>query len=84
MQKLLNESLSIFLTTLPPYICLVNLAFVVLISPLSLLPSLTPHHSLPQAGVHRVQRVPITDGAGKVQTSTATVAVMPEVRQMKS
>jgi protein subunit release factor A len=29
--------------------------------------------------VHRVQRVPITDGAGKVQTSTATVAVMPEV-----
>ena len=32
-----------------------------------------------QAGVHRVQRVPITDGAGKVQTSTATVAVMPEV-----
>ena len=35
--------------------------------------------SLYQAGVHRVQRVPITDGAGKVQTSTATVAVMPEV-----
>ena len=34
---------------------------------------------LTQAGVHRVQRVPITDGAGKVQTSTATVAVMPEV-----
>ena len=29
--------------------------------------------------MHRVQRVPITDGAGKVQTSTATVAVMPEV-----
>ena len=37
---------------------------------------------IPQAGVHRVQRVPITDGAGKVQTSTATVAVMPEVSQM--
>eukprot|EP00596_Hydrurales_sp_CCMP1899_P008667 CAMPEP_0119038660 /NCGR_PEP_ID=MMETSP1177-20130426/7712_1 /TAXON_ID=2985 /ORGANISM="Ochromonas sp, Strain CCMP1899" /LENGTH=365 /DNA_ID=CAMNT_0007001531 /DNA_START=245 /DNA_END=1342 /DNA_ORIENTATION=- len=32
-----------------------------------------------EAGVHRVQRVPVTDGAGKVQTSTATVAVMPEV-----
>ena len=26
-----------------------------------------------------MQRVPVTDGAGKVQTSTATVAVMPEV-----
>jgi peptide chain release factor 1 len=32
-----------------------------------------------EAGVHRVQRVPVTDSAGKVQTSTATVAVMPEV-----
>jgi protein subunit release factor A len=37
-----------------------------------------------QAGVHRVQRVPVTDGAGKVQTSTATVAVMPEVRTLRT
>jgi PCRF domain len=34
--------------------------------------------------VHRVQRVPVTDGAGKVQTSTATVAVMPEVRTLRT
>lgn len=32
-----------------------------------------------EAGVHRVQRIPITDSAGKIQTSTATVAIMPEV-----
>mmetsp|Transcript_4700 Transcript_4700/g.16221 ORF Transcript_4700/g.16221 Transcript_4700/m.16221 type:complete len:412 (+) Transcript_4700:287-1522(+) len=32
-----------------------------------------------EAGVHRVQRVPVTESQGRVQTSTATVAVMPEV-----
>tara|TARA_B100001758_G_C18403288_1_gene610384 strand:- start:1645 stop:2745 length:1101 start_codon:yes stop_codon:yes gene_type:complete len=32
-----------------------------------------------EAGVHRVQRVPATDSQGRIQTSTATVAVMPEV-----
>eukprot|EP00983_Pelagomonas_calceolata_P114444 1160094-Pelagomonas_calceolata.AAC.9 len=32
-----------------------------------------------EAGVHRVQRVPATEAAGRVHTSTATVAVMPEV-----
>lgn len=32
-----------------------------------------------EAGVHRVQRVPVTEGGGRVHTSTATVAVMPEV-----
>ena len=32
-----------------------------------------------QAGVHRVQRVPATETQGRVHTSTATVAVMPEV-----
>lgn len=32
-----------------------------------------------EAGVHRVQRVPTTDSQGRIQTSTATVAVMPEV-----
>jgi peptide chain release factor 1 len=32
-----------------------------------------------ESGVHRVQRVPITESAGRVHTSTATVAVLPEV-----
>jgi peptide chain release factor 1 len=31
-----------------------------------------------EAGVHRVQRVPTTESQGRVHTSTATVAVMPE------
>ena len=32
-----------------------------------------------ESGVHRVQRVPVTESAGRVHTSTATVAVLPEV-----
>jgi peptide chain release factor 1 len=32
-----------------------------------------------EAGVHRVQRVPATEAQGRVHTSTATVAIMPEV-----
>jgi peptide chain release factor 1 len=32
-----------------------------------------------EAGVHRVQRVPATEASGRVHTSTATVAIMPEV-----
>jgi peptide chain release factor 1 len=32
-----------------------------------------------ESGVHRVQRVPLTESAGRVHTSTATVAVLPEV-----
>ncbi len=32
-----------------------------------------------ESGVHRVQRVPTTESQGRVHTSTATVAVMPEV-----
>jgi peptide chain release factor 1 len=32
-----------------------------------------------EAGTHRVQRVPVTEAGGRVHTSTATVAVMPEV-----
>ncbi len=32
-----------------------------------------------EAGVHRVQRVPATEASGRIHTSTATVAVMPEV-----
>lgn len=35
-----------------------------------------------QAGVHRVQRVPSTESAGRVHTSTATVAVMPVVDEV--
>jgi len=31
-----------------------------------------------ESGVHRVQRVPDTEGAGRIHTSTATVAVLPE------
>jgi peptide chain release factor 1 len=36
-----------------------------------------------EAGVHRVQRVPVTEGGGRVHTSTATVAVMPEVDEVE-
>jgi peptide chain release factor 1 len=32
-----------------------------------------------ESGVHRVQRVPLTESQGRVHTSTATVAVLPEV-----
>lgn len=32
-----------------------------------------------ESGVHRVQRVPVTESQGRVHTSTATVAVMPEI-----
>ena len=36
-----------------------------------------------ESGVHRVQRVPETESAGRVHTSTATVAVLPEVEDVK-
>lgn len=32
-----------------------------------------------ESGVHRVQRVPVTESSGRIHTSTATVAVLPEV-----
>ena len=32
-----------------------------------------------ESGVHRVQRVPATESQGRIHTSTATVAIMPEV-----
>ena len=32
-----------------------------------------------ESGVHRVQRVPATESMGRIHTSTATVAIMPEV-----
>lgn len=36
-----------------------------------------------EAGVHRVQRVPKTESQGRVHTSTATVAVLPEVEELE-
>lgn len=34
-----------------------------------------------EAGVHRVQRVPVTESQGRIHTSTVTVAVMPEAEE---
>jgi len=34
-----------------------------------------------EAGVHRVQRIPITESQGRIHTSTATVAVLPEAEE---
>ncbi len=34
-----------------------------------------------ESGVHRVQRVPVTESAGRIHTSTATVAVLPEAEE---
>lgn len=36
-----------------------------------------------ERGVHRVQRVPETEGAGRIHTSTVTVAVMPEAEDVE-
>lgn len=36
---------------------------------------------LPETGVHRVQRVPQTEAHGRIHTSTATVAVIPEIEE---
>lgn len=36
-----------------------------------------------ESGVHRVQRVPVTEAQGRIQTSTATVAVLPEVKSQQ-
>jgi peptide chain release factor 1 len=35
-----------------------------------------------ESGVHRVQRVPVTEAQGRIHTSTATVAVLPEAEEM--
>jgi peptide chain release factor 1 len=35
-----------------------------------------------ESGVHRVQRVPVTEAQGRIHTSTATVAVLPEVDEV--
>jgi peptide chain release factor 1 len=34
-----------------------------------------------ESGVHRVQRVPVTEAGGRIHTSAATVAVLPEARE---
>jgi len=36
-----------------------------------------------EAGTHRVQRVPETESSGRIQTSAATVAVMPEAEEVE-
>ncbi len=35
-----------------------------------------------ESGVHRVQRVPVTESQGRIQTSTVTVAVLPEAEEV--
>ena len=35
-----------------------------------------------EGGVHRVQRVPVTEASGRIHTSTATVAVLPEAEEV--
>ncbi len=35
-----------------------------------------------ESGVHRVQRVPVTESSGRIHTSTATVLVMPEAEEL--
>jgi len=36
-----------------------------------------------ESGVHRVQRVPVTESAGRIHTSTASVAVLPEAEEVE-
>jgi peptide chain release factor 1 len=36
-----------------------------------------------ERGVHRVQRVPVTESSGRIHTSTATVAVLPEATEVE-
>ncbi|MGM0509231.1 MAG: peptide chain release factor 1 [Fusobacteriota bacterium] len=36
-----------------------------------------------ESGVHRVQRVPETESSGRIHTSTATVAVLPEIKNVE-
>ena len=36
-----------------------------------------------ESGVHRVQRIPVTESGGRIHTSTVTVAVMPEVEDVE-
>lgn len=36
-----------------------------------------------ESGVHRVQRVPVTESSGRLHTSTVTVAILPEVEEVE-
>jgi peptide chain release factor 1 len=36
-----------------------------------------------ESGVHRVQRIPVTEAGGRIHTSTATVAVLPEAKEIE-
>jgi peptide chain release factor 1 len=36
-----------------------------------------------ESGVHRVQRVPVTEASGRIHTSTATVVVLPEIDEVE-
>jgi peptide chain release factor 1 len=36
-----------------------------------------------ESGVHRVQRIPVTESSGRIHTSTATVAVLPEMAEVE-
>ena len=36
-----------------------------------------------ESGVHRVQRVPLTEAQGRIHTSTVTVAVLPEPEELE-
>ncbi|MGD0353590.1 MAG: peptide chain release factor 1 [Dehalococcoidia bacterium] len=36
-----------------------------------------------ESGVHRVQRVPVTEASGRIHTSTSTVAVLPEAKEVE-
>ncbi len=40
-------------------------------------------HFKHESGVHRVQRVPLTESSGRIHTSTATVAVLPEAEEVE-
>lgn len=39
-------------------------------------------HLKNESGVHRVQRVPVTESSGRIHTSTASVAILPEVEEI--
>ena len=36
-----------------------------------------------ESGVHRVQRIPVTEAGGRIHTSTSTVAVLPEAKDVE-
>ncbi len=43
-----------------------------------------PYRSLRfESGVHRVQRIPVTEASGRIHTSTVTVAVLPEAKEVE-